>query len=110
MSTIVKIKSVIAYTHADQRGECNECLRILDSAGIHYEHVDLGTTITMKVKVLEHLNACVYGPDFTQYTFDSFPVILWQECYDDYERFLQVVRSFSALSESTLIRNASLVS
>jgi hypothetical protein len=87
---------------------CFECKKILDEAGVKYSLLHYGDE-SQHQQNFDALGTWSFGPEFNTYTFKKFPIVVWQEFYDDYERFHQVAQSADELRASNLLKNASLV-
>lgn len=109
MANIVKITDVQLYAGFSQGvADAFECKKILDAAGVKYSLLMYHDEPTIAANVAA-ISTWTFGSDFKQYAFTDFPVIVWKEFYDDYERFLQVATSSKDLAASTLIANKGLV-
>jgi hypothetical protein len=106
MSNLVKISNVTMYFGENNFSEQFQCKNFLDSNNILYSKVMI---MANPSDFFTSMSQNVFGDLFTMYTFSSFPIITWTEYYDDYDRFDNVSQSFSELTTSTLVTNASLI-
>lgn len=111
MSNLVKIDDVIIYfgvTTPEALQAIFDCKQILDDNNIPYVNV-IYPDVAVYPEVFTNLSTWAFGKDFTQYTFEDFPIITWHEYYDDYEVCDQVAISVETLQASSLIVHKELV-
>lgn len=109
MANIVKISEVVVYSGLTaDAGDCFACKKMLDDNGIKYQLLHYADE-SQHVDNFAALSTWSFGPDYNQYTFTKFPLVIWKEFYDDYERWLNVAQSSTELAVSTLIKNKALV-
>lgn len=105
MANLIKITEVqlhIGPGTDTEVAECLQCKQILSENAIpHKTHMFL--FYGDDAQKLQVLGANVFGPDFSQYEFKTFPVITWKEYYDDYERFMQVATRVEQLNSSNVV-------
>ena len=111
MANIVKINAVrlcIGVTNPAALQATFDCKQILDDNGIKYVNLIYPDTAQYP-QIFENMSTWVFGSDFTQYNFDDFPILTWQEYYDDFEICDQVAFSTEMLLASNLIQFKQLV-
>lgn len=100
MSNLVKVQAVSIYygvTDAQAMTNIFACKEILDSLGIPY--ANLVYTETSQVEELfANLGTWTYGADYEVHEFNNFPLITWQEFYDDHTNFNNVATSVEELN------------
>lgn len=111
MSNLVKIDDVRIYfgvTTPEALQAIFDCKQILDDNELPYVNL-IYPDVAMYPEVFANLSTWAFGKEFTQYTFDDFPIITWHEYYDDYEICDQVATSVEMLEASNLIQFKELV-
>lgn len=109
MANIVKINEVVLYTGLTaDAADCYLCKKLLEDNGIKYVVLHYGDD-SVHPENFAALSTWSFGPNFTQYNFTKFPLVIWKEFYDDYERFLDVAQSSAELAVSNLVKNKELV-
>lgn len=110
MSNLVKVQAVSIYygvTDAQAMTDTFACKAVLDSLNIPY--VNLVYTETSQVNELfANLGTWTYGWDYEVKEFTNFPLITWQEFYDDYTNFNNFATSIAELN-AKLVPIANLV-
>jgi len=107
MANIVKITNVDLYTGMVSEQEAVEevrCRQLLKQNNIPFNHLHYGDE-SVHEQNFKALSTWTFGSDFQNYDFKKFPIVMWKEYYDDYERFHQVVTSFEDLKNSSLLKN-----
>jgi hypothetical protein len=105
MSNIVKIDNVRIYygiTTPEALQAIFDCKQILDDNNIPYGNL-IYNEVSAYPEIFANLSTWAFGTDFTQYTFTDFPIVTWQEFYDDFEVCDQVAISVEMLEASNLI-------
>jgi hypothetical protein len=59
--------------------------------------------------IYDYYGSMVYGQTYLEKTFSSLPILVWDESYDDYERWKEVVTTLNDLNSSNLINFKNLV-
>ena len=111
MANIVKINQVhlyMGFATPESAADCVVVKKMLDDANIEYTLLQYGDN-SAHSGVFDALSTWSLGPDFLQRKFTDFPIVHWVEFYDDYERWVQAVVGSKELSNSNLIKYASLV-
>lgn len=108
MSNLIQITKITFYFGDSNFEEQFQCKEFLDSNNIPYQRSLIFSKNDI-TKFFETMNISVFGADFNQYTFTEFPIITWIEQYDDYERFMEVARNVTELTNSKLLLNKSLI-
>jgi hypothetical protein len=109
MANLVKITEVNLYSGmTEDVQDCYACKAMLEKANIPFTHLFYNDN-QAHAPNFAALSTWSFGPDFQQYTFTKYPLVIWKEFYDDYERFVQVAQSSAELAKSNLIRFAPLV-
>ena len=105
MSNLVKISGVVLYASASgDQAETTACEELLRLFKIDYSVKNCWTSPTLQRAHLESLTNSVWGPDFEQVTFTRFPVVVWTEHYDDYERYQRYSITSADLEKSSLLK------
>jgi len=110
MANLIKIRDVQLYvgrSSAQDLADSYVCTQILK--GVPAKITDYGTAVTIHRHFFKSLEDCVFGADCQHHTFTRFPIIIWQECYDDYERWLSFATSSHSLATSNLVKYKNLV-
>jgi len=112
MATLIKINNVEMYINFNSIESYN-CYALLKQKNlVQTGNVKL-TQITdndMLRKQCEFISSqLLFGPDFTEVAFTDFPIVIWTESYDDYERFAMYSNNSSDLANSNLILHSDLV-
>jgi hypothetical protein len=109
MSTLIKIKDVCLYVGmTDNVNDCLAFRNILKDSNVSHRT----SIILLPADIEATFNTVsndLYGPDYMQHTITSFPFVIWTECYDDYERWLEYSGSLAELPNSNLIKYKNLV-
>lgn len=111
MSSLVKISNICLYIGVTNPGALQaifDCKAVLDNAGVKYNNL-LYPEPAQYANIFENLSTWTFGFDFTQYSFTDFPIVTWQEFYDDYEICDQVALSPVDLQNSNVINFKDLV-
>lgn len=80
ITKIVHVNLYLGYTSEESVKNCFALINLLRSNGIKFIPV-----IHLGVEAIYPLNSWVYGHDYHNGTFTDFPVLLWQEVYDNYD-------------------------
>ena len=109
MANLIKIRDIVLYTAlTEDATECYACKKLLNEHNIKYKVLHYGDE-SVHQQNFDALSTWSFGPDYRQHEFKKFPIIHWNEYYDDYERYMEVATSLDELKNSNLIKNASLV-
>ena len=111
MATLIKIDNVQMYINFDNIESYN-CYALLKQKNLVQTGKVALTQLTNNDMVKEQCDTMgflVFGPDYTEVTFTDFPVMIWREFYDDYERYLMCSTNSSDLANSNLILHSDLV-
>ena len=101
MANLIKIKDVqffIGFGTPSENLDCAACKDLLNGNNIPYIFtIDINRSNYLQT--FEEFNNWVFGLDFSQYIFNSWPIIIWYEYYDDYNVMLQrIFKNFKIVS------------
>lgn len=107
MANLVKINQVhflMGFETPEGAADCVVTKRLLDSNQIPYVHLHYGDS-SQHAEIFSAHHTWSYGSDFRTEAFNDFPIVFWTEYYDDYERFIEVVKNSTDLANSNLIKH-----
>jgi hypothetical protein len=111
MPSIVKIVSSHLYIGFGSEETVNRCFkfkRLLDEAGVKYsllvypEDKEYG-------EMFDNLSSWVFDTDYHTRSFKEFPIMMWQEIYDNYDHIQLCAQTMDELRASRLVANKNLI-
>ena len=109
MAKLVKIKNVYLYTGTDTTIDVDQQAKnILESNNIPYTLLSYHVA-DQHQSVFTNLSTWQWGLSKQARSVAFFPIIHWDECYDDYEKVSNVALGVQELKESNLLIYAALV-
>lgn len=110
MANLIKIQHVqlyVGFTNANSVNEAFTCQLMLDSHEIPYATLMYPDSKNNQ-QLFDNLSSWVFDLDYRSYRFTSFPLIIWQEVYDNYDVIQCVVQNSTELAASRLVANKNL--
>lgn len=92
---LTKIVDVYLYTANTTEEACNQAKQWLDSNGVEYTHLHYGDA-SQHAQVFEALNSW-FGTSFSE-----FPIVVYDELYDDQPSQRAFLYGITALTQSNL--------
>lgn len=111
MAKLVKITNVHLYVGlTDGAAECVEVLKLLRNSGIKYTLLNYSDQDQQHKANFEALSTWNFGSRETSYkkTFTDYPILVWQECYDDWSTVQHGAQGIKEISKSSLFINKEL--
>ena len=111
MANLNKITAVTLYVgYADEASviSCFQCKNLLDTEGVKYNLCFYPENKEYPA-VLGAFSSWVYDLDYQTYNFTGFPLVMWQEVYDNYDTIQCVAQNVDELKVSRLVANKALI-
>lgn len=109
MATLVKIKEVrLSVGLTENSAECYNLKKLLEDNNISYKLLTYFDDSQVP-SVYQAYNTWNWGVEKTTKTFTDFPILVWTECYDDYEKYSCCITSSAEFNTSSLFLNKNLV-
>lgn len=107
MTNLVKIKDVCVYSAMNEHAlECYEIKKRLTQEGVSFKDLYYGDD-TQHETIFKALSTWNWK-DNVHVEFSRFPIVHWQNIYDDYTQDLEVVNSLEDFLNSPLMKNSDL--
>lgn len=110
---LVKIKEVSLYVgYTEHAPECYKALKLLKDSGIKYTLLNYSDQEHQHKANFENLSTWNFGPKDSPYQkqFTSYPILIWEECFDDWSTHLHAAHGLKEISESMIFKNKHLIS
>ena len=106
MAKLVKIKNVTIY--ASLNDESVDSHNFLNQQGIKHTVLIYGDEVIQQEN-LKALSSWFLGADSHQKECKDFPVLTWDECYDDWSTYRRIAHGWDEIKESDPVKYKELI-
>lgn len=107
MANLAKIKDICVYSAMTEHAlECYEVKQLLIKNGVVFKDLYFGD-INQHQETFNALSTW-YWKGNVKLTFKRFPIIHWENCYDDYSHDMEAANCLEDFLNSTLMKNIDL--
>lgn len=106
MAKLVKIKDVMLYTGlTNGAADCVEALKQLKEAGIKFALLSYNDQVEQHKANFEALSTWTFGAGDSTYqkVFTDYPIMTWDECYDDWSTQRHAAHGLTEIQQSSLL-------
>lgn len=104
---LVKLKGIHLYTGSMTDSgvkACEEAVKLLRDADVKYTELNYGSHSESHEATFAALNTWVLGSDNHKKITTDFPILTWDECFDDYSVYRRIAHGLVEIEESDVLK------
>ncbi|MGH7744917.1 MAG: hypothetical protein ACREQ5_08950 [Candidatus Dormibacteria bacterium] len=109
---LVHIKDVyvyVAFTTPEASADCTRALTALRTLGIKFNVLSYSDHTEGQQATLSALNTWTFGEDAHQINCSDFPILVWDECFDDFQVYRCLAHGLKDIKASAVFGKVGLV-
>jgi hypothetical protein len=105
MAKLVKIKDIHLYVgFTESSADCYEALKLLREFGIKFNFLNFGDQDQHHEANFKALGTWSFGLNSQSKQFNDYPILVWDEFYDDWSTCRCAAHGLSEIKESNVIK------